>query len=508
MEGCQYLFKTEKVEDCRQGVSQIKANISVVESVADFVAKTLGPYGLDKLFYGKKMLLTNDGATIMENMEFKHPVAQLLTSLSKSQDQEVGDGTTSVIVLTGALLTQLKPLITADFSRDELRKVLNTCLTECIKHLDSLKVEFSEEKLVKLAETCMTSKNVRNERGHFAEMLCGVLNSRNKDFNLNVVKMPGGSLGDSVLVDGVAFEKTFTYAGYDQQPKRIEHPLIACIDVELEWKSEKENAEIRISSTEEYKKVVDAEYAILEEKLDDLIKSGANVVLSTKSVGDYATQYFAAKGVFSLGRVGDLDKICRAFGGAASTTTKYLSVGQADLFEERQLGNTRYNYISSSKTNVKTLILRGPGEEVVEEVERAIHDAVCVVKKAVSSQGILTGGGSAEMAMSTVCRRLYQKAEGREKSLYRAIGAAFEKIPVQLAENFGLDPIIQIQKLRKMHASVNHHYGMTLFGPADMHSIGVFEPVDVKKNMVKAAFSTVDVILSINGTLISENQSQ
>ncbi|KAM0681597.1 T-complex protein 1 subunit eta [Glugoides intestinalis] len=496
----QYLFQPEKVLDCRSGVAHVLSNIEVCTEVAGHLATTLGPYGLDKLFYGKKFLITNDGATILENMDFRHPVAKMLCSLSKSQDREVGDGTTSVILLTAAILTSLEPLIKEDFSIEKIRKNLIVIRKQCLAHLESLKLEFSQENLIKLAETCLNSKNLRGDKRHFATLLIEALSC---DTDTGIEKVPGGALSDSFLVQGVAFKKTFTYAGYEQQPKKIENPRICFLNIELEWKGERENAELKIESVSEYQKIVDAEWSIIDQKLEDIINSGANVVLSTMSIGDYATQYFARKGIFSAGRVHGLDKVARAFNGRVTNSTKYLQLGKCDLFEERQLGDCRYNYFESSKAKTRTLILRGPGTEIQEEVERSVHDAICVIKTALKYNNVVCGGGSVEMQMSKLCRDLSFKADSEDIFVYRAISMAFEKIPSQLAANFGLDSITVLQKLRQVHTT-NKSFGISLKGTEDMEPIGVLEPMEIKKNILKGAFNTVDAILSIDSTIITK----
>lgn len=503
------LFETEKIEDCRQGKLQTVSNIEVCEKIARFLSKTLGPYGLDKLFYGQTLLITNDGATIMENMSFSHPIGQLLANLSKAQDHEVGDGTTSVILLTSAILGQFKEFILKDYTVEEIRGVLNKCMTDCLSKLNRIKIKFDEDKLIKLACTCLNSKNIRNNKEKYAKKLVEIL-AQETEKELFISTIPEGSLQEPVILNGVVFEKTFTYAGYEQQPRKLENAKIVCIDIELEWKNEKENALLKIDSVESYQKIVDTEYLLLKEKMDDLIEFGAKIVLSSKSIGDLATQYFAAHGIFSAGRVGkELEKITAAFGGRINTTTKHLSCGHVELFEERQLGASRYNYFISSKSKVKTLLLRGPGRQVVDEVERAVHDAVCVLKKVIFTKEIVTGGGSVEMIMSNVCRKNFKDAGAREKFLFKAIGMAFEKIPLLLAQNFGLDPMIHIQKLRSAHFENKESYGISAYGPEDMNKLGIYEPLSVKTNMIKAAFATVDTILSIKGTLVNthaENQ--
>lgn len=496
----QFLFQPEKIQDCRSGIPQIVSNIEVCESVASMLSTTLGPYGLDKLFYGKRFLLTNDGATILENMEFKHPVARMMASLSKSQDNEVGDGTTSVILLASEILNCLKPLIKEGFSIDIMQKALRDARLSCVQRLDALVVEFTRDNLIKLAETCLNSKNIRSDREHFARILVEGL-SYEDDLHIN--KIHGGSLSDSFLAGGVAFEKTFTYAGYEQQPKKITNPKICCLNIELEWKSERENAEIRIGSVDEYQKVVDAEWKIITDKLDDIIDSGANVVLSSMSIGDYATQYFAQKGVFSAGRVRDLESIVKAFRGKITNSTKFIHLGRCDLFEERQLGNSRYNYFESKDAKSHTLVLRGPGNEVLEEVERAVHDAICVIRTAMRHRNIVCGGGSVEMDLSKHCRDLAFSVGNEEMFVYRAISRSFEKIPSQLASNFGLDSILTLQNLRRSHMT-KMHFGVTLRGVDDMRQLGIFEPLEVKKNMVKAAFGAAEALITVDSTIISK----
>lgn len=493
----QFVFQQEKFLDARTGVPQIISNIEVCERVASILSTTLGPYGLDKLFYGKNLLLTNDGATILENLNLTHPIERILTSLSHSQDKEVGDGTTSVILLTAEILANLKPLIKEDFNLDMIRNTLKIARQKCIEKLQNLTID-DEDALLKLVCTTLSSKNVRNYKQHFAEMLVkGLAND-----NLNIVKIQGGSIDDSIMVEGIAFEKTFTYAGYEQQPKKILTPKICFINIELEWKSERDNSEVRIESVNEYQNFVDAEWKIIKDKLDDIVNSGANVVLSSLPIGDYATQYFAEKKIFSAGRVKDLSTIATAFNGKLSNSTNNLKLGFCDLFEERQLGSARYNYFVGNSTH-HTLILRGPGNEILEEVERAVHDAVCVVKVALKSKKFCYGGGATEMQLSKFCRDLSFSDESESVFIYKSISKAFERIPYQLATNFGLDAIFTLQNLRKAHSN-GIGYGVGLNGVQDMRQAGIYEPIEVKINIIKGAFNAAEAILMIDSTLISK----
>lgn len=496
----QMLFQTEKIEDSRSGIPQIISNVDVCNSVSRLLSTTLGPFGLDKLFYGKKLIVTNDGATILEHMDFKHPVARMLASLSKSQDNEVGDGTTSVIILAAEILNCLVPHIKERYPLEAIKEVIQELRIASMGKIETLKIEYSEENLQRLVETCLNSKSIRNDKTHFAKLLIEGLRNAS---DLYISKIPGGALGESALVGGVAFEKTFTYAGYDQQPKKIVNPRICFLNIELEWKSERENAELRIDGIEEYQKTVDAEWAIIREKLDDIVQEGANVVLSSLPIGDYATQYFASKNVFSAGRVHDLGQIAKALKGNISSSTKFLELGTCDLFEERQLGKVRYNYLEGRGIKTRTLILRGPGEEALEEVDRAVHDAVCVLKIALSNRNMVTGGGSVEMQLSKMCRDLAFKTSHDKMLVFKAISKAFEKIPAQLAENFGLDSISTMQRLRRAHSSTKH-FGVGFKDAQDMLQEGVLEPLEVKKYMVASAFNVAEAILTIDSTIIAK----
>lgn len=497
----QYLFQAEKIEDCRSGIPQIISNIHVCNSVSKILATTLGPYGLDKLFYGEKVIITNDGATILKSMKFTHPIANMLVSLSKCQDEEVGDGTTSAIILNAAILMSLVQYIREKNSLDLAKNVLKKLKNKCVEKLKTLCIGYSLENQYKLAENVLNSKSINNNKKHIAKILVeGLLESG----ELFVVKVPGSSVENSTVVNGVAFEKTFTYAGYEQQPKKIKNPKICCLNIELEWQAERHNAEVRVESVSEYPKVVDAEVKIITEKLDDILKSGATVVLSKLPIGDYATQYFAKHGIFSAGRVHDLEQITKAFGGKISSSTKYIKLCECELFEERQLGKKRYNYFEGGCGNYKTLILRGPGADLLEEVERAVNDAICVIKTSLKHKNVIAGGGSAEMQLSKLCRDLAFEAEPEEVIIFTNVAKAFEKIPMQLADNFGLDSVSVVQKLRKLHES-NQFYGVSFDGVADMKTLDVLEPLEVKTTMIVSVFNFVEQLLAIDSTFLVKN---
>ncbi|KAM0688426.1 hypothetical protein COBT_000317 [Conglomerata obtusa] len=509
-------MQVEQQIDNRQGTSQIISNIKLLDRLSSYLKTTLGPYGLDKLIVtGSKILITNDGATIMKSLNLNHPAAKLMKSISVSQDDEVGDGTTSVVLLTVEILKSLEEIIKKNNVMtvyEHIDNILVDCLNvieeNCIDIEDENNIESRKVYLQKLAKTALTSKVVKYDKDHFSKM---IVDGLQEDTNIVIKKTKGGSCKDSFLFSGIAFEKCFTYAGYEQQPKFIENPLVLLTNIELEWKSERENAEMKIKNVEEYQNIVDAEWKIITDKLDFIVKTGAKVVLSNLAIGDYATQYFAKFGIFCAGRVNsnDINKIKECSGAQilSSLNDKGIDVnnflGKFELFEEKQVGNFRYNFLHTK--NSSTLILRGPGDEILNEMERSLNDAIMIVKKNMKTKlKIITGGGSNEMSISTELKKLAYNYSTEIMFVYLAIAEAFENYISILSSNFGLDSLLVISKLRVKHKEGEKYFGVLndtgLIG--DMFEMGVFEPLSVKRNIIINAFNAVKTILMIDSTII------
>lgn len=334
------------------------------------------------------------------------------------------------------------------------------------------------------------------------------------DLNLiGIKKVTGGSVTESSLIQGVAFKKTFSYAGFEQQPKHIPNPKILLLNVELELKSEKENAEIRITDPDQYQSIVDAEWQIIYEKLDHCVDCGATVVLSRLPIGDLATQYFADKNIFCAGRVStqDIERVSKATGAQVQTSVFGIAdkvLGNCELFEERPVGDERFNFFTGcTKAKACTILLRGGGEQFLEETERSIHDALMIVKRTFASRSIVAGGGAIELELSHHLRMHARTILGKQQLIMNAFARALEVIPRQLAENAGIDSTDVLNRLRKEHATSVDGSGLWMGvdvlneGICNTFNVGVWEPSANKLNSIDAATEAACCILSIDETV-------
>ena len=358
--------------------------------------------------------VSNDGATIIKLLNVEHPAAKSLADVAKSQDNEAGDGTTSVMVFAGELLKEAKQFIEDGMSPQTIIEGYWQALMTAREQLQKSSIVIGSESerremLIKLAQTSLNSKLIANYKTFFSEMIVTAVEKLDdyldKDL-IGIKHVTGGSITDSILVEGVAFKKTFSYAGFEQQPKSFENPKILILNVELELKSEKDNAEIRIDNPDEYQSIVDAEWKILTQKLENIHDTGAKIVLSKLPIGDIATQYFGDRGLFCAGRVSDDDlrRVAKATGAKLLHTCNGIpkeSLGECGKFEERQIGAERYNIFQQCpSTKTATIILRGGAQQFIEEAERSMHDAVMVVRRATRAESIVPGGGAIEMQIS------------------------------------------------------------------------------------------------------------
>uniref|UniRef100_A0A069DV50 T-complex protein 1 subunit eta n=1 Tax=Panstrongylus megistus TaxID=65343 RepID=A0A069DV50_9HEMI len=510
-----------------QGKPQLISNINACQVVVDAVRTTLGPRGMDKLIVGSngKATISNDGATIMKLLDIVHPAAKTLVDIAKSQDAEVGDGTTSVVLLAGEYLKQLKPYVDEGVHPRNMIKAVRKATQLALDKINSLavKIEKSNDSqhralLEKCAATALSSKLIHQQKGFFSKMVVDTVLQLDDLLPLDMIgikKIQGGALEDSLLVAGVAFKKTFSYAGFEMQPKNYKNPKIALLNIELELKAERDNAEIRLNSVEEYQKVVDVEWQILYEKLDKIAKSGAQVVLSKLPIGDVATQYFADRDMFCAGRVPeeDMKRTMKACGGSIISTTKDMTdamLGSCEHFEEKQIGGERFNiFAGCPQAKTCTLILRGGAEQFLEETERSLHDAIMIVRRTIKNDSVVAGGGAIEMELSKALRDYSRTIAGKEQLLIGAIAKALEIIPRQLCDNAGFDATAILNKLRQKHAQGSCWYGVDVMTEdiSDNMEKCVWEPAVVKKNALQAASEAVCLILSVDETIKNPKSS-
>lgn len=514
----------------QQGKQQVISNINACQSIAEAVRTTLGPRGMDKMIVDAKgdVTISNDGATILKKLDIVHPGAKTLVDIARSQDDEVGDGTTSVTLIAAEFLKQVKPYVEEGVHAQVIIRSFRKGLQLALQKLADLSIKFTEsdpakkrDLLEKCALTSLSSKIVSQQKSFFAKMVVDAVLQLDELLPLNMIgikKEQGGALEESLLVSGVAFKKTFSYAGFEMQPKKYSNPKIAMLNIELELKAEKDNAEIRVASVEEYQKVVDAEWNILYDKLEKIYKSGAKVVLSKLPIGDVATQYFADRDMFCAGRVveEDLRRTMQACGGAILTTVSDLvdaNLGSCEFFEELQVGKERYNFFKgcpNSKT--VTIILRGGAEQFIEETERSLHDAIMIVRRALKNDSIVAGGGAIEMELSKYLRDYARTIAGKDQLIIASMAKSLEVIPRQLCDNAGFDSINLLNKLRQKHAEAEDGkwFGIDVRSEdiSDNYEACVWEPSVVKRNALTAATEAACLILSVDETIKAPKSQQ
>lgn len=506
--------------DSSQGQGQLISNINACEAVCDILKTTLGPRGMDKLIHdGTRVTISNDGATIINLLDIVHPAAKTLVDISKSQDDEVGDGTTSVTLLAGEFLRNVKQFIEDGVHPQVIIKGYRLASELVLAKLKELAVDIGKDDpvqfrdmLVKCGGTALNSKLIYQQKDFFAGMVVDavmLLDENAPMSHIGMKKVAGGSVTDSFLVEGVAFKKTFSYAGFEQQPKHFKNPKIACLNNELELKSEASNAEIRLKDPKQYQSIVDAEWKIIYDKLDKIAKSGAKIVLSRLPIGDLATQYFADRDIFCAGRVAsdDMERVCKATGGSVQTSLNDLNgdvLGSCGDFQEKQVGADRYNlFTQCPEAKTATFVLRGGAEQFIAETERSLHDAIMIVRRAVTSKTVVGGGGAIEMELSKHLREYSRTIKDKLQLIVSAYAKALEVIPRQVSENAGFDSTDVVNQLRAAHAKGNTWAGVDIEeeGICDTFKSFVWEPALVKQNALAAATEAACLILSIDETV-------
>merc|ERR1719446_1124922 len=399
-------------------------------------------------------------------------------------------------------------------------KAFREACGQAVQKLDSLAVHLDAKDdaaqydlLTKSAATSLSSKLVSGHKTFFAKMVVdAVLSVKDSPLGVEMIGMkkgPGGALQESMLVEGVAFKKTFSYAGFEQMTKQFDNPKIVLLNVELELKAERDNAEVRIDNVAAYQQVVDAEWDIIYEKLAKIVDSGAKVILSRLAIGDLATQYFADRGLFCAGRVEDQDmkRMSKAIGASVQTSCNDLNasvLGSCEKFEEKQVGGERYNFFTGcSNAKTATILLRGGAEQFLEEAHRSLHDAIMNTRRLMVNPSVIAGGGAIEMELSKHLREYSRNIYGKHQLIIAAYAKALEVVPRQVSANAGMDSTDVLNKLRMKHAHGGKWMGVDVVnnGVCDTFESFVWEATVMKRNALAAATEAACLILSVDETV-------
>jgi len=500
-----------------------KNNIAACKIVSEIVHTSLGPRGMDKMLVDSlgDVTITNDGATILKEIDVQHPAAKMLVEISKTTDNEVGDGTTSAVVLAGSLLEHAESLIDQDVHPTIIVDGYRKSAKKVKQFLESIADTISANDrniLTKIAKTSMQTKLVRKDSDQLAEITVkAVLAVSEKDTDrynvdiddIKVEKKAGGSMKDSTIIQGIVLDKEIVHGG---MPKKITDAKIALINTALEVSKTETDAKINISNPQQLKSFLDEENRMLKTMVDKVIGSGANVVLCQKGLDDMAQHYLAKAGIIAVRRIkeSDLTKLAKATGARIVTNLDDLfekDLGSAELVEERKIEEDKWVFVEGCKhPKSVTLLLRAGSQRVVDEVERSVHDALMVVKDVIEKPQIVAGGGAPETFAATKLRSWAKSLEGREQLAAEKFADALESIPLTLAENAGMDPIDTLTLLRSKQQKGEKWTGIDVMKGkiANMKSSDIIEPLAVKLQIVSASAEAACMILRIDDVIATQ----
>jgi thermosome len=500
-----------------QGRDTQHGNITAVKIVAESVRSALGPKGMDKMLVDSfgDVTITSDGRTILDEMDIQHPAAKMMLEVAKTQDNEAGDGTTSAVIIAGELLNKaeelidknIHPTIIIDGYRKAAEKALDT-IEEIAVPVD-LK---AKDYLKKVAITAMASKLVADYKEYLADLvvkaMLAVAEKQDGTYkadveDVRVEKKPGESIGATVLINGIVLDKEVVQSG---MPKRVENAKIALLDTSLEIEKTEFDAKISIESPDQIDAFLKQEEQMLRTMVDKITQAGANVVICQKGIDDMVQHFLSRKGLLAVRRAkkSDIEMLAKATGAKIITKLDDITsadLGYAALVEERKIGDDKMTFVEGCKhPRAVTLLIRGGTQRMISEAERSIHDALCVARDVIQEPRVVAGGGSPELEMARVLKTYADTLPGREQLAVRAYAEALEAIAITLAENAGLDPIDIISELRSRHEKGEKRAGIeVLTGKVqNMSEMGVFEPITVKKQIIKSATEAASMILKID----------
>ncbi|WP_340819173.1 thermosome subunit alpha [Methanolobus sp. WCC4] len=494
-------------------------NIMAAKAVAEAVRTTLGPKGMDKMLVDSlgDVVITNDGATILKEMDIEHPAAKMIVEVSKTQDDEVGDGTTTAAVIAGELLKKAEELVEQDVHPTIIAsgyRMASEKAGEIIQTLAKSVTKENRDVLINISGTAMTGKGAEATKEVLANITVDAITSIVDEDgkvdmdNIKVEKKVGARIEESELIEGMIIDKERVHTN---MPKKIENAKIALINTAIELKDTEVDAEISITSPEQLQSFLDQEEKMIKDLVDKVVNSGANVVFCQKGIDDMAQHYLAKAGVFAIRRVkkSDMQKLARATGAKLITNVDEISdadMGKADLVEEKKIGGDPMTFVTGcDNPKAVSILLRGGTEHVIDNIERGLNDSLRVVGVAIEDEKLVAGGGSPEVEVALRLQEYAATLSGREQLAVKAFAEALEVVPRTLAENAGLDPIDMLMELRAHHekgvktAGLNVYEGKVI----DMWEAGVVEPLRVKTQAINAAAESAVMILRIDDIIAS-----
>ena len=506
------------------GKEAVRNNLMAARAISEILKTTYGPKGMDKMLVDSlgDVTITNDGATILDKMDLQHPAGKMLVQVAKGQDEEAGDGTKTSVIFAGELLKEAENLLEKNIHPTIIINGYKQALQKAIEVLEKISEPVSlddQEKLLLVAKTSLNSKAVSEAREHFAkiavEAVRAIAEKRgDKNFadinNIQIVKKYGGSLLDTQLIYGIVIDKEVVHP---DMPKRVKNAKIALLDASLEIEKPELDMEISLSSPESMKKLLDKQEKMLSEKVEKIAATGANVVITQKGIDDVAQHFLAKKGILAARRVkrSDIEKLAKATGARIVTNLDDLKsedLGFAENVEEKKIGDNKMIFVEGAKNPKSvTILIRGGFERLVEEADRAIHDALSAVADAIVDNKIVAGGGAVEEEIAKELREWSKGVPGKTQIAVESFIKSLEALPQTIAFNAGHDPIDILMKLRSAHSDDSKKwYGIDIEtgNIVDMWSKGVIEPMRVKANALKAGTDAASLILRIDDMIAAK----
>lgn len=493
-------------------------NILAGKVLAETVRTTLGPKGMDKMLVDGlgDIVVTNDGVTILKEMDIEHPAAKMLVEVAKTQEDEVGDGTTTAVIIAGELLKKSESLLDQDIHPTIIAMGYRQAAEKAQEILDDIAIDsVDEETLVKVAMTAMTGKGTEAAREPLAKLIVDAVQKVAEDGvvdtdNIKIEKKDGAVVEDSTLVEGVIVDKERVHPG---MPSEVKDAKIALVNSPLEVKETEVDAEIRITDPAQMQAFIEQEEKMVKDMVDKVAESGANVLFAQKGIDDLAQHYLSKAGILAVRRVkkSDIEKLARATGANVVTNLEDLTaddLGEAGIVEERKVSGEEMIFVEEcSIAKSVTLFVRGSTKHIVDEIVRAIEDAIGVVAATVEDDKVVAGGGAPEIAMAKKLKDYADSISGREQLAVNAFAEALEIVPKTLAENAGLDSIDSLVDLRAAHEN-SAVMGLDVFTGkvADMKEAGVIEPKRVKKQAIQSASEAAEMILRIDDVIASSGK--